>query len=383
MSTKKRAGFDVTVIGGGIVGCSTALFLARAGATVTLLERLHDIGMEASGVNAGTLSIQVKNPKLVSLTKKSLACWANMSEVCGEDVGYRVTGGLNVAMGEDEIPKLKDKIDAQISNGLTVEYVNHGELHDFRSFLSDKVLAAGFCKEDGYCDPRDVLKALKRTLLSHGVTIQTDATVLSIETLPNQDVRVNLKERSMQSQYVVIAAGLWTPNIGIGLGSKFSAVFPVSVRPQQAMVTEAAAPFIPHVITDIEGTLSIKQFESGKIVIGGGQPGLTNLDYSFKGICCESVDRNLKRATRSINRLEHIHLIRIWCGIDSQTPDILPVLGPSPNSDRILFAKPGIAGLTYGPFLASIVADYILGTKREEIDLYSVDRFREESAGEE
>ena len=84
---------DAAVIGGGAMGCTTALHLARGGMRVSLLER-RGLCMEASGVNAGTLTLQTKQVALVPYALRGYQLWRTASEWFGMDVGVRPKGGL-------------------------------------------------------------------------------------------------------------------------------------------------------------------------------------------------------------------------------------------------------------------------------------------------
>ena len=95
--------YDIAIVGGGIMGCATALRLAEAGMRAVVVER-GDLGQGASGVNAGTLSLQIKRVKLIAYALRGHALWA----AAGDAVGFRRTGGFTLAFTEREAALLHE-----------------------------------------------------------------------------------------------------------------------------------------------------------------------------------------------------------------------------------------------------------------------------------
>lgn len=102
---------DVAIVGAGVQGLSTALFLARAGRDVVVFER-GDAWREASGVNAGSLAIQNKRLPLVPLAREALKQWASFQRELG-DVGFVPSGGVKVAESKHDVVRLRESADQQ------------------------------------------------------------------------------------------------------------------------------------------------------------------------------------------------------------------------------------------------------------------------------
>ena len=96
--------YDVAIVGGGIMGCSTALRLAENGMKTIVLDQ-GDLGQGASGVNAGTLSLQIKRVQLMPYALKGHSEW----EAMGEAVGFKKTGGFTLAFTEHEAELLYER----------------------------------------------------------------------------------------------------------------------------------------------------------------------------------------------------------------------------------------------------------------------------------
>ena len=118
---------EVVVIGGGAVGLLTALSLRESGCEVTVLERRSLLG-EASGVNAGTLSVQNKLSSLVPYTLAALEEWRTLAARLGADVGFRQPGGYNVATTGEERATLQSNAEIQASLGVSVRWMERPHL---------------------------------------------------------------------------------------------------------------------------------------------------------------------------------------------------------------------------------------------------------------
>ena len=114
--------YDVAVIGGGIMGCTTAPHLARGGMSVAVLER-GALCREATGANPGTLSMQTKNARLMAYALKSLELWRGAPAWLGADVGFQVRGGLVLAFDDDEADLLNSVMVDRRAGGAPIEIV--------------------------------------------------------------------------------------------------------------------------------------------------------------------------------------------------------------------------------------------------------------------
>jgi len=137
--------YDIAIIGGGIMGCTTALRLAKHGMRPIVLDQ-GDLGQGASGVNAGTLSLQIKRVKLMPYALKGHQEWQAM----GDAVGFRKTGGYTVAFTEREVELLHERQALKADAGAPITFVSSKVLQAAEPHLSRKVLAASYCPEDGY-----------------------------------------------------------------------------------------------------------------------------------------------------------------------------------------------------------------------------------------
>src|ERR1043165_4445784 len=118
---------DVIVISGGIVGCSTALHLARRGRSVILLER-DQAGIRASGVNFGGVRQHGRALAEFPLSFRSRAIWADLASLIGTDGEFTITGHLRLARKEADITVLQQHLQAVAEYGLQIEFLDRADL---------------------------------------------------------------------------------------------------------------------------------------------------------------------------------------------------------------------------------------------------------------
>ena len=305
---------DVLVIGGGIIGCSGAFFLAKNGREVILLERNTSIGLEASGVNAGSLSIQSKPVPITHLAISAAELWQTFSREVGYDLDYHRVGGLRVAETKDELIKLRDIAKKQRRYGLIVEEITGAEARKIAPYLSESIRGANYCDLDGYTDALKVIRLVARAAIDCGVKIMTETSVLEISPKPRSGYFVKTTKGVFEAGQVLIAGGVWSRQITKSLGVDF----PVVLRIDQVMVTDQWPPLLHHMITHVNGNLSLKQLPVGTIVVGGGWQGKGDLIANIKRPTYESIMSNTAISIQVIPALGKIPVIRTWAGFDGR-----------------------------------------------------------------
>ena len=115
---------DIAIIGGGVIGCSVAYYLAKQGAKVTIIERAA-VGSGASSVNSGVISMATKKPGLsLDLAMASQRLYPALSAELGMDVEYLVLGNLIVADNETQAGFIEELAEEQQAAGVPVEIVS-------------------------------------------------------------------------------------------------------------------------------------------------------------------------------------------------------------------------------------------------------------------
>jgi glycine/D-amino acid oxidase-like deaminating enzyme len=364
-SQGRRAETDVAVIGGGLLGCALAFKLAKLGVEATLLER-GELNREASGTNAGSVHIQLLRPPgmdeawierfkpLVRLHVDAAKAWRGLEAEAGIRVGVRLHGGLFLAETADELRILQKKVEAERVGGLDTTLISGAEARTMCPLLSDTVIAADYCPDDGLADALTVAPALARRAVEYGLRLATHHEVLAITVRRARDFILETTQGQVRARRVVVAAGPWTGRIAKMVGVSL----PVGPNVLTMNVTEAQRPELDLLIQHIGRRLTLKQTDSGTYIIGGGWPGEYVAADNWKGTSVESLAGNMWTAVAVVPRVARLRVLRTWAGLGANTPDWQPIIGecPAVPGFHVLFAG---LGFTLGLTCAQIMADLL------------------------
>lgn len=203
------AAADVVVIGGGIVGVSTAWFLAKQGVRVVLCEKGHIAG-EQSGRNWGWVRVQGRDTREIPMMQESLRIWATLEDEIGEDVGFTRGGCLFTANSEKQLEGL----------GAWMKTARHYEIGT-RLLSADEVAAlvggagvrwtgALYTESDGRAEPHKAAPAIARAAVRAGATVLTSCAVRGLETAGGRVSAVVTEHGTIKTAVVLCAAGAWT-----------------------------------------------------------------------------------------------------------------------------------------------------------------------------
>lgn len=389
------SGYDIAVIGGGLIGCASACYLAKAGARVVLLER-GQINQGASGQNAGSLHFQVEHRLLqdmdrqsrelayyVGLSKIAIGLWRGIDSELGADTGLSMNGGLMVAETSAETALLERKLAIEQSQGLDVEILDGNAARKIAPYLSEHIQAALYCSTEGHCNPRLLTPAYARKAAQHGATFIIDAAVGAVRRSAGQwQVTYSHgaspgEPQTIHCEILLDAAGAWSMNIA-AMANLHLPLFPVGLTMN---ATERTDPQIPHLIQHVGRQLSLKQTEDGNLLLGGGwrsrlrQRGGHWVSTVSPDIRLDSIIENLRVAAEVVPMVRTLRLLRTWTGTTAITPDQLPVLGEIPQAPGFFVAAGG-SGFTYGPTYAQLMSELILtGKSSYSLEPFSPARF--------
>ncbi|TQV82623.1 FAD-binding oxidoreductase [Exilibacterium tricleocarpae] len=387
--------YDVAVIGGGLVGCAAAYYLAGAGARVALIER-GGINQGASGQNAGSLHFQLEHRLIqhrntlaaelehyVALTQMAIAQWRDLEAELDCDLELGMHGGLMVAETPAQVELLQQKAHIETGQGLQVELLDGVRVRRLAPYLGDTILAALFCPAEGHCNPRLLTPAYAQKAAARGAEIFTRSPVNGIRRQSgNWQIEIGAgtetaAARRLAAAAVLNAAGAWSPAVA-AMANLHLPLFPVGLTMN---VTERTAPLIPHLVQHVGRKLSMKQVRDGNILIGGGWSAhLWQRDGKWHAerapvIDPTSVYGNLAVAAEVVPAVETLHLVRTWTGTTGITPDQLPIIGEVSRAPGFYVAAGG-SGFTYGPSYAQLISELILkGETSFPLAPYSPDRF--------
>jgi len=359
--------YDLGVIGGGVHGCTAALFAARGGMRVALLER-GPLCREASGVNAGTLTLQMTRLALIPYAMRAHAMWAAAPTWLGHDVGVVVCDGLSLAFTDAEAELLRFRATKRREAGAPIALISGREAMAVEPGLTDRALLAGHCKVDGFANAYLTGLAYRRALLKAGVALHENRAVTGLE---REDGGFTARTATgpVRFRRVLIAGGVWIERMLRWLGVEL----PIKVLVNQLVVTERVRPVMRTVVGIANGLLSLKQYPHGTVVVGGGWQGEGDRERGGVALRPERMVGNLRLACHAIPDLRGARMARAWAGLEAETADALPAAGPVPGIPGAFVCGSVHSGYTSGPYIARLMADRILG-REPEMPLFPIDR---------
>lgn len=351
--------FDVAIVGAGVIGATTGLFLARGGMRVVLLDR-GAICRQASGTNAGTLTMQMTRVVLIPFALKAHAMWASAQNWLGHDVGVVVCDGLSLAFTEHEAKILTERAAARRAAGAPIDIVDGRRAKEIEPGLSDRVLIAGHCAVDGFANAYLTGVAYRNALVEAGVVIHEHRPVTGIE---REDGGFALMTSGgiVRVRRLVLAGGVWLEDMAAWFGLRI----PIKVLINQLAVTARLAPVMCCVVGIASGLLSLKQYPHGTVVIGGGWQGRGDRVRGPTAFVTDNLLGNVRLACHAIPALRQSRIARAWLGLEAETADALPAVGPLPGVADAFMIGSIHSGYTSGPYIAKLLADQLLGREPE------------------
>jgi sarcosine oxidase subunit beta len=128
------------------------------------------------------------------------------------------------------------------------------------------------------------------------------------------------------------------------------------------------------VITVANGKLSLKQFKNGTVLIGGGWPGVGNIESNYTETKPENLIGNMMLACHAVPKLKNSRVARVWLGLEAETDDAMPIIGEIPNKKNAYVIGSIHSGYTSGPYMGKLLAKKILG-KDVDLSLFDIKRF--------
>jgi len=346
--------YDIAIIGGGIMGCATALHVAKGGMSTIVLDQ-SDLGQGASGVNAGTLSLQIKRVKLMPYALRGHDLWQQM----GDAVGFAKTGGYTLAFNPREAEMLQERQTLKAQAGAPIEFVSNNRLRAAEPNLTQKVEAASYCSEDGYANASLTGQYYRGRLRDAGIDYREGCEVTSIER--EKVFSLITPQGTIHAKRILLAAGAWLKPLAAMLGVDL----PVNARVNTVSVTERLQPVMTSVIGHATGLLTMKQKANGTVLIGGGWQGLGSPQDGRGTVNAETVKPNLALAQYAVPALAAARVTRSWTGFEANVPDFYPLAGALPGVPDAYVLGCVRGGYTIGPYIGRLMGDLILGREPE------------------
>lgn len=367
---------DIVVIGGGVMGASTAYHLALRGQkNILLLEKEEFFGQGATGRCAGGVRYQFSTEINIRLSMQSLPMLERFKDETGQEINFRKCGYLFVLTNPEDVKTFKHSLELQHSLGVHTEWLSPDEIHRRLPLMRfEDALAGSFNQEDGLVDPNSVVMGYIGAAQRLGVQCLNKVEVTSIKAEAGKIIAVETNQGTVSTPMVVDAAGPWAGLIGKMAG----VTVPIEPFRRQIMTTTP----IPEVPKDFPFVLDFAQSlyfhrEGDGILTGmsnnNEKAGFDqNVDEAFEMI-------NLEASIARMPCLEKVGLLSHWAGLYEVTPDAHPIYGKTNVEGFYIVAGFSGHGFMHGPISGKLMAECILDGKFQSLDLSILDlaRFKE------
>jgi sarcosine dehydrogenase len=364
------------IIGGGIVGCSTAYHLAKLGWTDTVLVERHKLTSGSTFHAAGLVGQLRTSANITQLLGYSVELYRTLEAETGLATGWKMNGGLRLACNEERWNEVKRQATTAKSFGLEMHLLSAKEAQNLWPLMQvDDVVGAAFLPTDGQASPSDITMALARGARMAGATILENTEVLSIEVVDGKVKAVITQHGRIVCDAVVCCAGQWTRALAATIGVNVPLV---SVE-HQYIITEQ----IPGVTRDLPtlrdpDRLTYYKEEVGALVMGGYEPnpipwaekGIPK-DFQFKLLESnfDHFEPTMELAMGRVPVLQTAGVNELINGPESFTPDGNFILGEAPEVKNFFvgagfnafgIAAGGGAGMALAEWVHKGVAPYDL-----------------------
>ncbi|UXS53058.1 FAD-binding oxidoreductase [Agrobacterium tumefaciens] len=417
---------DVVIIGGGIIGITTALELAERGVSVALCEKGLIAG-EQSGRNWGWVRQMGRDPSELPLAMESLSLWKNMNSRIGEETGFRQTGIAYLCRNARQEADYEAWLVHARTFGLDSRLLKTEELRQHLPGVTSGFTAALHTSTDGRAEPFKATPAIARGAMRAGAHILTGCAVRAIERSAGGVSGVVTERGAIACSSVILAGGAWSRlfagNIGIdfpqlkilGTVARATSVEGVPEMPvgadnfsfrrrldgsfSIAMRNANIAPIVPdsfRLFTDFYPTL-IKSWRELTLRVGNQfiQEWKTPRSWAADAISpfervrildpapCERFNREgFRQLVKAFPAFANSRITQSWAGLIDVTPDAVPVIGPVEEIPGFFMAS-GFSGHGFGigPGAGKLMADLVTGsTPSVNPELFRFDRFKKTKA---
>ncbi|HBG74348.1 MAG TPA: FAD-binding oxidoreductase [Anaerolineae bacterium] len=368
---------DIIIIGGGVMGASTAYHLAARGQkNILLLEKEEFFGLGATGRCAGGVRYQFSTEINVELSKKSLPMFENFKAEIGQDINYQKCGYIFALTRPQDVDYFRHNIELQQRLGVQTEWLTGDEIRQRLPLMRfEDAIAGTFNSKDGLVDPNSVVMGYINAGLRIGVIAENNVEVTGIQVVNGEVRGVITNQGIVSSPIIVNACGPWSGLIGDMAGVKL----PITPLRRQ-MLTTSSLPEVPEdfpFVIDFAQSLYFHREGDGLLTGMSNQNEQSgfdqNVDEEFELV-------NLESAISRMPLLEHAGLASHWAGLYEVTPDAHPIFGRTPVKGFHVVAGFSGHGFMHGPISGKLMAEYILDGKFETLDVSMLDlaRFEED-----
>jgi len=364
---------EVAIIGGGIMGLSTAYHLAQRGISDVVILEKDLLAQASTGLSVGGIRQQFSHPANIRLSQESVRVFERFEQEFGVDIRFRQVGYLFLAQKQETWNEFLANVETQRRLGVPVEILSAEEVKLAWPYLNVSDVKGGtFGPKDGYADPYQVAMGFANSARKLSVRIVEKTSVIGIKLKGGRVQGVETTKGPVFSPVVVNVAGPWAGEVGKMAGLDL----PVNPYRRQVFITKAfdGIPKPVPMIIDQDLTFYFRGEDPG-VLMGMSDP---DEPSSFN----LSVDRNFmeKVIAAAIHRaplLEKAEILRGWAGLYEVTPDDNPIIGEI-SGVKGFFCAVGFSGHGFqqGPAVGLLLSQLILDGQTEfDLKPFALERF--------
>ncbi|TGE00771.1 glycine oxidase ThiO [Methylobacterium nonmethylotrophicum] len=349
---------DVAVIGAGLIGLSVGWRLARAGLAVAVIERGRagdGASLAATGMLAAAAEHEPGAETLSPLCLASQRLWHpfrdDLEAESGLTIDYRREGTLVVALGRDEVERLRFRHDLQRRDGLAAEWLSGPAIRAREPGLRPTVTAGLFCPDDHQVDPARVMAALRLAFRAAGGRLIEETAVTALTREGGRVAGVETAAGALRAGTVVLASGAWAgdgslvPDLALPVRPLKGQSMALQMTPRSGSLAHVVWTEQVHMAPKGDGTLIV----GATVEETGFDPHLT----------AGGLYALLEGARRALPGVEEMRVAGVWSGFRPTSDDDAPILGEA-LPGLVLAAGHHRNGYLLAPVTAEAVSTLIL-----------------------
>jgi sarcosine oxidase subunit beta len=366
---------DIVIIGGGVMGASTAYHLAKRGVkNILLLEKEQFYGQGATGRCAGGVRYQFSTEINVRLSQISLPMLERFEAEIGQPVDYRHCGYLILLSDQKDLAQYEMNVRLQNRLGVDTMILEGDEIRQRLPMMNlEDVLAGTYNPRDGLVDPNSVVMGYINAASRLGVNTLSGVEVIGLDIQGNAISGVNTSLGNVQTPVVINTAGPWAARIAKLAGVEI----PITPLRRQILTTTP----LPDIPADFPFVIDFAQSlyfhrEGEGLLTGMSNPNETpGFDQEVDP---EWEINHLEAASKRMPLLGKAGLLSHWAGLYENTPDAHPIFGVTPVAGFFVCAGFSGHGFMHGPVSGLIMSEIILDGKAASLDVseLGLDRFK-------
>ena len=349
---------SVVIIGGGVMGLSTAYHLARAGVTDVVLLEKSEFGSGSTCKAAGGVRAQFSDAVNIELGARSLKAFETFEATFDQEIDLRQVGYLFLLEKPEHVEAFEKNVAVQNEMGVPSRLIEVAEAKALSPLISTEgLLAAAYSPTDGHCTPESVVNGYASAGRRAGARLVRNCAVTAIESSGGSLMQAVTEKGTIATDAVICTAGAWSKELGAMVGVDL----PVEPLRRQILTTEPMPDLDPHTPFTIDFSSSFYFHGEGQgLLLGMSDP---HEAAGFKLTVSEEWLAGLGDAIeRRAPDLSEVGLGAGWAGLYEMTPDHNALVGEAEGVSRFLYAT-GFSGHGFlmGPAIGEVMRDLYLG----------------------